>query len=140
MGRRVWWAIAAFGLLLCGVAAIALLHVPRVDALVEITAAPGTRVIGSYLADGIVHDVETLAPTEIRCTAREFEYAVSSEDGSAKLTATLSVNGRFLFRAGGAPVAEGGWSSVRLFENEYYWAAHGDHGGWVHGEVPVRLP
>ena len=111
MAKRIWWVLAGVGALLAGLLVAFLARAPRTEIRLEVTGTAGNRVVGTYTADGVRHEVDAVIPADVRCAARRFEFRLGNPDGGA-MTVTMHVGGDSFTRDSTARGGvEGGWSN-----------------------------
>lgn len=110
------------------VIAAALLWPPPVRPVtISITAPAGTKVTGSYEADGVTAAVDAEAPTEITVAARAVSFSIRKDDLPGEMIVRIAVEGHGYASAGaaGGGTVRGGYKSGnRVTRSEGFWATN----------------
>lgn len=97
------------GCILLGIVAavVSLSRRPATLVRIAINGTPGLEVKGSYVADGIRHQVATIVPTNLFVTARHVSYQIQKASEPGELSVELSVHCAHHGQARTAQVAGG---------------------------------
>ncbi len=92
MRSRVSWVIAGLAVGLIATLVAVMLYVPPCEIRLEITGSPGTRVRGSYVADGVGREIDGTVPAIVACEARDFDFLVERIDRSSEIAVKIRVD------------------------------------------------
>ena len=120
-------AVVGLPVLAVGIAAALLWPPPVRPVTISITAPAGTKVTGSYEADGVTSAIDAEAPAEIAINARAVSFSVRKDDRPGEMVVRIAVEGHGYASAGagaGGTVRGGYKSGPGIARTERFWATN----------------